>query len=55
MEPEQLTERSVYWYSLWSHRRNDLWKGFAQIDLAPVEDATASATLAALVTSSGQP
>lgn len=28
----------TYWYSMWSHRRDGLWKGFVQIDLAPIED-----------------
>lgn len=27
-----------YWYSMWSHRRDDVWKGFIQIDLSPVFD-----------------
>jgi hypothetical protein len=25
--PERLVERSAYWYSVWSHRRNQAWKG----------------------------
>jgi hypothetical protein len=48
MDPERLALRSAYWYSVWSHRRNQLWKGFVQVDLAPSEDATAAATLASL-------
>lgn len=55
MEPERLIRQSAYWYSVWSHRRNQLWKGFVQIDLAPIEDATAAATLASLSTSGGGP
>ena len=39
--PEEIVARSAYWYSMWSHRRNDAWKGFLQVDLAPVEDAKA--------------
>ena len=39
---EHLVERSVYWYSLWGHRRNKSWKGFLQIDMAPTEDADAA-------------
>lgn len=27
-----------YWYSMWSHRRDGMWKGFIQIDLDPQED-----------------
>lgn len=35
----------AYWYSLWSHRRDNAWKGFVQIDLAPAEDADAKGIL----------
>jgi len=35
-----------YWYSLWSHRRDGLWKGFAQVALDPASDTTAQAALA---------
>jgi hypothetical protein len=55
MAPERLTHQSAYWYSVWSHRRNHVWKGFVQIDLAPTEDAAAIATLASLATSGGTP
>jgi hypothetical protein len=48
MDAERLARRSAYWYSVWSHRRNQLWKGFVQIDLAPGEDAAAVATLGSL-------
>jgi hypothetical protein len=34
-----------YWYSMWSHRRDGLWKGFVQIPFSTVEDETASAML----------
>ena len=31
-----------YWYSLFSHRRDDLtWKGMLQVPLAPTNDADA--------------
>lgn len=43
--PESLVECSAYWYSVWSHRRDGIWKGFLQIDLAPDEDAVARANL----------
>jgi len=33
--------RVAYWYSMWSHRRNGLWKGFLQVDLGPSQDAKA--------------
>jgi hypothetical protein len=37
--------RVTYWYSMWSHRRNGLWKGFVQVDLNPAQDAEARALL----------
>lgn len=36
----------AYWYSMWSHRRNGLWKGFVQVGLSPEEDAVSDALLA---------
>lgn len=39
-----------YWYSMWSHRRDGLWKGFIQIGLDPAEDAQALQALAAKLT-----
>ena len=30
-----------YWYSMWAHRRDGLWKGFVQINLDPNEDIAA--------------
>lgn len=35
----------AYWYSLWSHRRDGLWKGFVQVDLDPAQDGDARAVL----------
>lgn len=40
-----LVARAAYWYSMWSHRRSQFWKGFLQIDLASTDDATAEAVL----------
>lgn len=45
MPPRDLVGWSAYWYSLWSHRRNQAWKGFLQVDLDPTEDAKALAWL----------
>ncbi len=46
---ERLVARSHYWYGVFSHsRRNLLWKGFLQIDLASGEDADANTLLANL-------
>lgn len=38
---DMLVSASAYWYSVWSHRRNMFWKGFLQVDMAPIEDAVA--------------
>lgn len=34
-----------YWYSMWSHRRNGIWKGFVQVELSPTEDQLATSLL----------
>ena len=52
---EQLVERSAYWYSVWSHRRNQAWRGYVQINLSPSEDATAMSLLDTLPTAGGPP
>ena len=46
--PEVLVERSAYWYSMWSHRRNQAWKGYLQVDLNPEHDADARERLTQL-------
>lgn len=50
---EKMTEvrvrKTVYWYSMWGHQRNGLWKGFIQVDLSPSGDAAAANLLAAHV------
>lgn len=38
---DNLVRKSAYWYSMWSHRRNQEWKGFLQIDLHPTHDEEA--------------
>lgn len=43
--PSRLVRQASYWYSMWSYRRNQVWKGFVQIDLAPSADAQAIAQL----------
>jgi hypothetical protein len=45
---EIIVERSAYWYSMWSHRRNEAWKGYLQIDLNPLQDADARERLTQL-------
>jgi hypothetical protein len=49
--PLSLVERSCYWYGLWSHRRNDLWKGYVEVDLAPGQDALARQIMDKLIAS----
>ena len=39
--PEEIISHATYWYSLWSHTRNGLWKGYLQIDLSDVYDEPA--------------
>jgi hypothetical protein len=34
----EIVSWSTYWYSMWSHRRNQNWKGYVQVELAPKED-----------------
>jgi hypothetical protein len=34
-----------YWYSMWSHNRNQTWKCFVRINLDPLEDAKARKVL----------
>lgn len=34
-----------YWYSMWSHCRDELWKGFAQVNLDPQQDVEAQKVL----------
>lgn len=38
-------KRVAYWYSMWSHRRDGLWKGFIHVELDPSQDADARAIL----------
>jgi hypothetical protein len=53
--PEELIRQCTYWYSMWSHRRNFTWKGYLQVDLAPLEDAAVSGLLASLTAAGAQP
>lgn len=36
--PEALIEIAAYWYSMWSHRRSQQWKGFLSVALDPNHD-----------------
>ncbi|MCK8519068.1 DUF6932 family protein [Methanoculleus sp. 7T] len=44
-KPETLVGQSAYWYSVWSHRRSGLWKGFLQVDLSTHDDQVALTNL----------
>lgn len=35
----------AYWYSMWSHRRDGLWKGFAEVPLSKDDDTAATAII----------
>lgn len=51
-----LVRMTAYWYSMWSHRRNEAWKGFLEISLDPRDDANAAKLLlAAAATGSTTP
>lgn len=47
-KPELLVRHAAYWYSVWSHRRNRVWKGYIELELGTVEETNAVATLASL-------
>ena len=55
MVSERLIQQCTYWYSMWSHRRNQILKGYVQVDLAPIEDAAAQAALVNLGNQGVQP
>jgi hypothetical protein len=38
---DTIVDQIVYWYSLWSHTRNNAWKGFLKIDLSESDDSKA--------------
>lgn len=45
-----LVSRTVYWYSMWAHKRDLSWKGFVQIPLSPQLDPIAMTILDAAET-----
>lgn len=47
--PEKLVERTVYWYSMWAHKRDLSWKGFLQIPLSNDDDFQAEIILNQIV------
>ena len=44
-DAERIVDRTAYWYSLWGHTRQRLWKGFVEVDLDPGEDEAVRAAL----------
>lgn len=38
MDRRNLIRKAAYWYSIWSHRRNQAWKGYLEVDLNPAFD-----------------
>ena len=42
---KMIVDHATYWYSLWGHTREGLWKGFVEVDLDPGEDESARAAL----------
>lgn len=46
--PQLLVRKTTYWYSMWSHRRNEIWKGYVELDLASGADAGAAQLLAGI-------
>lgn len=41
VERSNLIRKAAYWYSMWSHRRNQSWKGYLEVDLSPALDRQA--------------
>ena len=52
-DPELLVDQVAYWYSIWSHRRGGLWKGFLQIDLSSNDDQVATTNLREMIHEGG--
>lgn len=45
VSPNSIIEMTVYWYSMWSHKRDLSWKGFLQIPLSRQSDVEAKVLL----------
>ncbi|WP_273827043.1 DUF6932 family protein [Providencia rettgeri] len=48
-DPITLVEMTVYWYSMWAHKRDMSWKGFLQIPLSEEDDLQANTLLQNLI------
>ena len=53
--PDDIVKQTIYWYSLWSHDRNGLWKGFLEVDLDGDEDLRARRILDSFNEAGGEP
>lgn len=49
LPPAMITSISTYWYSIWSHRRTQEWKGYLQIPLRRDEDDAAASWVAGAI------
>ncbi len=47
--------RVSYWYSMWSHRKNGMWKGFVQVNLSVADDHAALSLLEQIEREGAQP
>ena len=52
---ESVIRNCTYWYSLWSHSREGVWKGYLQMSLEVDEDGAARHDLDRIADESGQP
>ena len=52
MTPERV-ETVSYWHSMWTHRKDGLWKGMVEVDLDPKDDEAALQTLTSLMEGRG--
>jgi len=46
---DDMVKKVSYWYSMWSHRRDQTWKGYVQISLDDQRDPQAKANLNAII------
>jgi len=46
-------QKVSYWHSMWSHRRDGIWKGFVQVDLDSGQDPLAAQAVAVTRTAFG--
>lgn len=54
MPGAQLVSSTVYWYSMWAHKRDWSWKGFLQVPLSPGLDGAAFTILNNAIVDGGE-